>query len=108
MSRHATDRFRTCSVEDRSMNFDTEMQARVGCALAKSAYYSVRRIQCSMQGGLLTLCGRVPTYHLKQIAQTLAIEVLNQSTRINNQLEVDGASIAAAYLPVGNSIDQTH
>ena len=90
MSHHGIDRMRCDSVENHSRNLDAEIEARVGCALAQSAYYSVRRIQCSMQGGLLTLRGQVPTYHLKQIAQTIVSEVLNHSTRIKNQLEVRG------------------
>jgi hypothetical protein len=88
MKYQAIDRPHTGSSDNQCLDLDEEIRARVRYALAKSAYYSVRRIDCSMQGGMLTLSGRVPSYYLKQVAQIAAIEVLNPPTRIDNRLEV--------------------
>ena len=40
--------------------------------LRESSYYYLRTIQCAYDEGVLTLRGIVPSYYLKQTAQTLA------------------------------------
>jgi hypothetical protein len=37
--------------------------------LRRSAYVELRGVCCDFSGGVLTLRGRVPSYHLKQLAQ---------------------------------------
>jgi hypothetical protein len=41
-----------------------------------------------LDDGVLTLRGRVPSYYLKQIAQTLAHERLRGAARLHNALDV--------------------
>ncbi len=53
--------------------------------LQHSAYLELRRISCDCNKGVLTLRGRVPNYHLKQLAQSLLSE-LEGIQELNNQL----------------------
>jgi hypothetical protein len=55
--------------------------------LRHSEYLELRNISCDVHDGVLTLRGRVPSYHLKQLAQTLLAELAG-ILRLNNQLEV--------------------
>ena len=55
--------------------------------LRKSGYHQLHLISCEFHEGLLTLRGRVPTFHLKQVAQTL-IGGIDGVGEINNRLEV--------------------
>ena len=45
-------------------------------------------VLCDFHEGVLILRGRVPSYYMKQIAQT-AVRGLTQVQRIDNRLEVD-------------------
>lgn len=55
--------------------------------LAESGYAELRRVRCDLEGGRLTLDGQVSTFHLKQLAQTIAAKV--PSVRdIVNRIEV--------------------
>ena len=56
-------------------------------ALRRSAYFELRNVSCDFSGGVLTLYGRVPTYHLKQLAQASVAEVPGV-VEIHNRLEV--------------------
>jgi osmotically-inducible protein OsmY len=59
--------------------------------LRHADYLPLRRIRCEYHEGVLTLRGSVPTYHLKQIAQTLVCS-LNGILEVNNRLEVGPAA----------------
>lgn len=50
---------------------DDQMARCAARALHESAYLPLRQVQCRCGQGILMLYGRVPTYHLKQIAQVL-------------------------------------
>jgi osmotically-inducible protein OsmY len=63
------------------------VQARATQRLQESSYPSVRRVVCEFHGGMLTLRGRVSSYYLKQIAQTLILGMKGVEG-IDNQLEV--------------------
>jgi hypothetical protein len=52
-----------------------------------SGYFELRNVSCDFHEGVLTLRGRVPSYHLKQLAQAIACE-LEGILELNNQLEV--------------------
>jgi osmotically-inducible protein OsmY len=58
--------------------------------LQQCAYPVVRRVECRYYDGVLTLTGNVPTFHMKQVAQT-AVRDMNQVDRIDNRLEVPPA-----------------
>ena len=62
---------------------ETEAQLRLG----RSGYHELHLVSCEFHEGVLTLRGRVSTFHLKQIAQT-RIRGLEGVGEINNRLEV--------------------
>ena len=55
--------------------------------LRRSAYFELHNISCDFSGGVLTLCGRVPTYYLKQLAQASVADVPGV-IEIHNHVEV--------------------
>jgi osmotically-inducible protein OsmY len=55
--------------------------------LRRSAYFELRNVSCDYSGGVLTLRGRVPTYHLKQLAQASVAEVPGV-IEVHNHVEV--------------------
>jgi hypothetical protein len=56
-------------------------------ALRRSAYFELRSVSCDYSGGVLTLHGSVPTYHLKQLAQASVADVPGV-VEIHNRVEV--------------------
>jgi len=55
--------------------------------LRHSAYLELRNVSCDFHEGVLTLRGKVHSYHLKQMAQTLLCE-FEGVLELNNQLDV--------------------
>jgi hypothetical protein len=51
-------------------------------------YLPLRNIECRLDDGILLLRGRVPTFYLKQLAQTIG-HSLNGIRRVINELRVD-------------------
>ena len=72
--------------QDVESSLDVEEQARV--RLQHSLYRAIRRVSCHYDDGVLTLIGRVPTFHYKQLAQT-AVADLDRIRVIVNEIEVD-------------------
>src|SRR5687767_10328168 len=60
----------------------------IGSRLRAHPYLILRGITCEYHDGVLVLRGRVPSYYLKQIAQSLAARA-DGVERIDNQIEVD-------------------
>lgn len=56
-------------------------------SLRSSPYVPLRSVECSERGGVLKLHGYVPSYYLKQLAQSLARGV-NSSWLVQNEIEV--------------------
>ena len=54
---------------------DDEIAGRAYLALAASGYRSLRNLQVSCNNGRVTLEGQLPTYYLKQLAQSLVQRV---------------------------------
>jgi hypothetical protein len=54
----------------------------------RSPYLPLRYIECRLDDGILVLRGRVPTYYLKQLAQTIG-NSLNGIRCVINELRVD-------------------
>jgi osmotically-inducible protein OsmY len=71
-----------------SQSTDKLVCEQVRAALAGSSYHCIRRIQCSVRDGMLSLRGRVPSYYLKQMALTAVVKSLDYPTQINDQLDV--------------------
>jgi hypothetical protein len=55
--------------------------------LQHSAYLELRNITCDFHEGVLTIRGRVPSYFLKQYAQSILLDI-NGVLELNNQLDV--------------------
>jgi hypothetical protein len=55
--------------------------------LRESPYQAIRQLHCSFGNGVLIIGGRVPSYHLKQLAQ-IAVQRLHGVERIRNLIEV--------------------
>ncbi len=64
------------------------IEERANSLLRASAYHSVRQVTCEVRGRALILCGHVPSYYMKQIAQHVVRE-LWQDIKLENQLQVD-------------------
>lgn len=71
--------FETCRL------IEAEMRAR----LLRSPYGELRRVTGDFHEGILTLRGRVSSFYLKQIAQSL-VQRLEGVERIVNRVEVTG------------------
>lgn len=67
--------------------------ARMGPGLAveqrlgSSGYLALRRVRCECDGDVLSLRGCVPSYFLKQVAQTIAGDTAG-IRRVDNQIQV--------------------
>jgi hypothetical protein len=55
--------------------------------LRSNSYLALKNVTCEYHEGVLTLRGCLPSYYLKQIAQT-AVSRLDGVERINNEIEV--------------------
>ena len=55
--------------------------------LRQSPYFELRAVSCDFSGGILTLRGHLPSYHLKQLAQATVAEVPGV-VEVHNQVEV--------------------
>ena len=62
--------------------------------LRSSSYLSLRRLSCEYHEGVLTIRGRVATFYLKQVAQSL-LGRLEGVEEINNLVEVRQVEIHA-------------
>jgi hypothetical protein len=72
---NATNTQCTCPADTPPYHIEqSTVQIAVGL-LRRSPYLSLRGICCELTNGILTLRGRVPTYALKQLAQTVAMTV---------------------------------
>ena len=72
----------------RQSETEAELTAQISVELGNSSYRAVRRVGCEFRDGTLTLRGQVPSYFLKQIAQTIVRRGLHASVRIDNRVEV--------------------
>jgi hypothetical protein len=57
--------------------------------LHSNSYLTLKNVSCDYREGVLTLRGRVPTYYLKQIAQSVVVDLAGVE-RIDNRIEVLG------------------
>jgi hypothetical protein len=70
-----------------SDNSSTEALSPILHRLQTSSYLPLRFIHCSADGPRVILRGRVPSYYLKQLAQTLAGQCIG-APAIDNRLDV--------------------
>lgn len=55
--------------------------------LSESAYPDLRRLQCECHDGIISIRGRLPSYFLKQMAQTI-VSRIHGVRRVSNQINV--------------------
>lgn len=55
--------------------------------LTESGYGDLRRLRCECHDGVVSIRGRLPSYFLKQMAQTL-VSRLSGIRGVNNQIKV--------------------
>lgn len=55
--------------------------------LEDSGYRVLRQVRCRFEAGTLTLSGRVPSFYMKQVAQTLVMTLHNVQC-VDNRLDV--------------------
>src|SRR5262245_23058871 len=79
---------------------ESSVAAEVSRRLQESSYPALRRIACDEHETVLTLRGRVPSFHVKQLAQALAAGVVGVEV-IANRIEV-------AAGPVGGAEERSH
>lgn len=65
------------------------VENRAQSLLRQSPYYPVRQVTCKVLREVIVLQGRVPSYYMKQIAQTVVRGLCQGNWKIENQLEVD-------------------
>lgn len=66
---------------------DAAVQVQAQEMLERSNYLALRRLRCECHDGQLVISGRVPTYYLKQVAQSIVRQVPHVR-RIDNQVDV--------------------
>jgi osmotically-inducible protein OsmY len=69
----------------------------VAARLRRSGYPHLRGIKCRALDGAIALAGRVPTFHLKQIAHALASHTPGVH-RVENRLEVTSSSSSTRFV----------
>lgn len=67
-----------------------DIEERAQIRLQHSPYRAIRNVHCRFDDGVLTLRGKVPTFHYKQLAQTAVAEI-EGVREILNEIVVEGA-----------------
>jgi osmotically-inducible protein OsmY len=62
-------------------------EAAVRTCLLSSPYLDLRQVECHVEDGVLNMTGKVPSFYLKQVAQTV-VGKIEGVRRIENCLEV--------------------
>ena len=65
------------------------IEKAVQSQLRASGYGSLREIDCQVREGVAVLSGVVPSFHMKQMAQTIVMK-LDDVSGIENRLRVKG------------------
>ena len=63
------------------------VEANAKSRLRRSYYQQVQCVSCEFHEGVLTLRGRVSSYYLKQIVQTLVLR-MDRVVEVNNRVKV--------------------
>lgn len=80
-----------------SANADRETAHAVRARLQASGYYYLRALECECRCGKLVLRGCLPTYYLKQVAQTLASRTPGVES-VANEIEITAPEQCSATL----------
>lgn len=63
------------------------IHASIQDALNRSGYGEFRRVDLDCEGDVVTISGRVPTFYLKQLAQSIVLAAPGVG-RVNNEIRV--------------------
>lgn len=66
---------------------DRSIEEAAAAILRESPYPQLRQVRCEFSGGVLILHGQLPTFHLKQLAQTV-VQSLDEDVDVDNRIEV--------------------
>ena len=69
-------------------NSQTEILRQARQALQGSSYLPLRRVACDFSDGQLQLRGKVESFYLKQLAQSIVGMALAREVQLDNQLRV--------------------
>jgi hypothetical protein len=72
--------------------------------LQDSSYPDLRTIDCDLVDGVLTLRGRVCSFHMKQVAQVIAARVADVACLNNELVVVDAPRTTTKKLVARNSL----
>lgn len=72
----------------RAMTRDERLQNSVISELHASAYRPIQTIECHVHEDLVILSGRVPSFYIKQVAQTVVMKIAGVKS-IENRLRVE-------------------
>jgi osmotically-inducible protein OsmY len=79
-----------------SADKDDAMRLSVERQLQGSGHSGLRQVRCFVKDGVVVLFGTVPSYHMKQVAQTIIMN-LALELQVENRCEV-------AHSPHGNNL----
>ncbi|QDU74594.1 hypothetical protein Pan97_16230 [Bremerella volcania] len=79
----------TASVAAVQREHEQVIEAQASAELRTSSYHAVRNVSCEVCECVLILRGRVPSFYMKQIAQTVVRHLLDGNLVIDNQLEME-------------------
>lgn len=71
-----------------TISIPSRQQQAAYSELWSSTYAALRQVHCLVCEGRIVLSGRVPTFHLKQVAQSLLQRRLGDELLVENCLEV--------------------
>lgn len=74
--------------QEKEMEGSGNLEICVSRELSNSDYPCFRQLSCLVRGGVLVLKGQVPTYYLKQLAQTVVRPHLQPAMVVDNQIVV--------------------
>ncbi len=80
-----------CARDDACQPRADDPASLVAARLRRSGYPRLRGVKCEFQDGVTVLSGTVPTFHLKQLAQSLASHTPGVH-QVDNRLSVTRAT----------------
>jgi len=104
---------RIASTPSITIDEDAFIRLAVERQLRSSGYFPLLQVQCSVQDGVVVLGGSVPSYYMKQQAQTIVLN-LGFIERFENRCEVQdrphdpSRHLAVAVAHKRKAVDQTY
>jgi osmotically-inducible protein OsmY len=82
--------------------YDREIRQAAATALAASKYLPLRRLSCTVSGGIVEISGTVSSFYLKQLAQAAVLH-LHKVENVRNLVQVCGESPVLVATTCGDS-----